>query len=320
MKSIVILIIIISFTYAGKVPVNLVTGVDTYISKLDTDSTLSHRSGLINLPTTEKDSIFNNSPSVLSVFDDEKSLHEINRNKPEKFEFEISYQYPSNKFIKLFEPFAAAAGLPTQYYDTINNTLIFIPENDKKLSFLSNYHVSYLITADSLEKIAKTAVKQYFPQLCGRIEFERTDITMQNGINLLGVEVCFRRIFRNGVILDNVSSIIISLNGIGEITSLRVKWPNFKKLKTPDNFLSYQFYRNVAMDAISSIADSIDTEYALSYVTVSGIARGWHLIYTGEKQILSPCLSFQCAITPIDGDQYTRFLSVPVLRKYYNKY
>ena len=320
MKSIVILLIISSFVFAGKVPVNLVKGVDAYISKLEKDRTLSHRSGLINLPTTENDSVLNSSPSALSILDDDQSLNEINRNKPEIFEFEISYQYPSINFIKLFEKFALNADLPTQYYDTINNTLTFISKTDKILNIASHYQINPFIPKDSLENIAKNAAITYIPQLRGRIEFERTDITMKNGTDLLGVDVCFRRIFRNGVILDNVSPIIISVNGNGEITSLRVKWPSFVKLNTPDNFFTYQFYRNVAIDAISNIADSTDAEFGLSYVTVSGIAKGWHLVNTGDKQIMSPCLSFQCDITAKNGDNYTRFLSVPVLKKYYSKY
>ena len=195
---------------AGNFPVQFSDNVNNYISNLSTNATLAQRSGLINSSSSLNDVTIKNAPSSLLLFDGASIQDTINRNRPELFEYEVQYLSPGSDFIGLFNSFVISANLLTHYYDSLNNMLVFIPNIDTILNVNAHYKINSAISNDSLESIAKGKVKMFLSPFVGRIEFNRTDITRQNGSNILGVDVWFRRIFRDGMVLGNTSAIIVS--------------------------------------------------------------------------------------------------------------
>jgi hypothetical protein len=321
MKTILPILFLPFVIYAGNIPIIFSNDVENYITNLSSNSTLAHRSGLLNSSSTKNDTALINSPEVLSFMDDATPLEKVNRNRQENYEYEIQEKTYENTFIELFQPFAAFAKLTTQYFDSLSSTLVFIPKDDTILNIAAHYHVNSANSKEMLENIAQKTTDLYLTPFVGRLEFDRTDITRQNGSDILGIDVWFRRIFRNGIVLDNVSSIIVSLNGDGEITSLRVHWPKFVKINVTNELVLYPFCKNVALDIISKTPDNIgaNSQETISNISINGVARAWHPINIDGKTILSPCLSFQSDFTTASGDHLTRFLSVPVLKKYYIK-
>jgi hypothetical protein len=321
MKTMISIILLSFAINAGNVPTKFTNDVEKYIENLSIKSTLPYRSGLLNSSTTQNDNAIINSPAILFLNDDIATFEKVNRNLPETYEYEIQDKTYDNTFIELFKPFTVFAKLPNQYFDSVAGMLVFIPKGDTILDIASRYHINSAKSKEMLESIAQRTVDLYFTPFAGRIEFDRTDITRQNGSDILGIDVWFRRIFRNGIVLDNASSIILSLNGDGEITSLRVRWPKYVKINVFNEIQSYPFCKNVALDIISKKADNIgdNSQGTFSNISINGVARAWHPININGKIILSPCLSFQSDFSTTLGDHLTRFLSVPVLKKYYTK-
>jgi hypothetical protein len=148
---------------------------------------------------------------------------------------------------------------------------------------------------------------------------ERTDVTRQNGSDILGIDVWFRRIFRKGIVLSNVSAIAVSLNGAGEITSLRVKWPKFERINIANVPVQWDVAKSMALDIIT---DTTAAAKGLNRVhktngTIVGLARGWKKVDAIGRIQLSPCLAFETDFLMENGEHAIQFLEVPMLQRYY---
>ena len=202
--------------------------------------------------------------------------------------------------------------------------MVFIPKTDVVLDVSSHYKTNGAIGIEALESVVMGKAASFLEPLAGRLEFSRTDVTRQNGAEIIGADVNFRRIFRNGIVSENISMVSVSINGAGEITGMRIRWPRFVQMKGSQETFPYHFYRSQALEVVSNTENNEDgvtsngPQPALVDAEISGIAKGWIAINSDEKKILSPCLSFQCDLTKSDKTIVTRFLNVPMLKKYYH--
>jgi hypothetical protein len=321
MKKTISLMLLMTFSvFAGKIPANFSSDVDGYVDNLSAKNTLPHRSGLLNSSTTETDDMLKKSPSVLFFYDGISSVENSNRNQPEYYEYEVRYEKPDTGFIGLFKHFTEITNLKNRYYDTLSDLLTFIPNGDAIFNVASHYKINREKSKESLVASAQKKVTELLPAFKGRIEFDRTDITYQNGSDILAIDVWFRRIFKNSIVLDNVSAVIVSLNGDGDVTSLRVRWPKFIRIAESNTPVSYSFCKNVARDIASTKAGEIEGEHQAKSVTITGVARAWHAIISNDITLLTPCLSFRNQITMDDGELLTRFISVPVMNKHFARF
>lgn len=119
--------------------------------------------------------------------------------------------------------------------------------------------------------------------------------------------------------LDNVSAIGVSLNGAGEITSLRVKWPKLISTGVMNSIVEYDTVRTVMMNIIS---DTTSARKGISYVKkatalICGVANAWCRTDQNGSMLLSPCISFQTRYSMQNGENPIQFLDIPILKKYY---
>lgn len=321
MKTVLYIIVIVFTIFAGNVATKYSENVDKYIMELSTNNMLAHRSGLLHDTLSLTDNALNKSMPVLLNFDNTNVKEKPNRNQQEIFEYDVLYGKPDSSFIDIFNSFSNAINLNKHYYDSLSKTLYFIAESDTAFSYAAHYKKNRDYGKTALENIVKANIKMYLSSFDGRIEFDRTDVTYENGIDILGAEIWFRRIFRNGIVLENISSIAISINGDGKISAARVKWPKFMKMNEPNKIKPYSFCKYVAFDVISNKTSELkgDEVVNTASASINGIARAWHAVFSNGIIILSPCLSFQSEVVMENGDHLTQFLSVPVLTKYFAK-
>jgi hypothetical protein len=323
-KTLVVILLSILGAHAGNLPVHFSSNVVKYLDKLPGNPNLAHRSGLLDGNSIRTDAALCKTSSILSYYDGVSANDPIAPARQESFEYDMEYSKPGPDFIRLFNSFSALANLPRHYFDTLNNQLVFIPQTDNVLDISSHYKPNGAIGIETLESVVMGKAASFLEPFGGRLEFCRTDVTRQNGTEILGADVNFRRIFRNGIVNESNSMISVSINGAGEITGMRVRWPRFVQMKGFQETFPYHFYRSQALDAVSNTDNNEEgvttngPQPALVDAEISGIAKGWIAINSDEKMILSPCLSFQCELTKSDKTIVTRFLNVPMLKKYYH--
>jgi hypothetical protein len=320
MRTIICMIALTSMVFAGNLPTKFKTDVNIFLDRANENNTLPHRSGLVKVSTPpEEDEI--NTSSVLSLYDDILE-DKINRKKLDQYEYEVSYEQPDSAFNGLFKSFSKETNLSKVYFDTLYQALIFIPVGDEVFNVSSHYRSNQGNSKNDIEKYALEKVHTLLGKFKGRIEFDRTDVTYQNGTDIVNMDVRFRRIFQNGIVLDDISSIIVSVNGEREITSIRIKWPKFRKIDTINRSFPYSYCKDAAFDIISQqtyAQKDGDTIHATN-AEICGVAQAWHSIKSNDgKKIISPCLSFESHFTMENGEQCTYFLNVPILNKYYIK-
>lgn len=112
------------------------------------------------------------------------------------------------------------------------------------------------------------------------------------------------------------------MNGGGDITSLRIKWPKINKLPQTYVPASYDLEFNSILGIFSDSSATIKDTKTIHKIngTIIGAAKAWHKIDLSGRSILSPCFIFQTDFLMDNGEHTTLTLTPPALQKYYPDY
>ncbi len=303
----------------GLVPQTYVLNVDINgLSHAIKYASIGHRSSSSNKAASIafadlKKTMASTSNAILSLYDDTSNSQQGN------YEYQAVFEKPGSEFASLFGSFVNGTGLQQQLFDSINNLLVFVSPKDTNFSVASHYCSNSALSVSALEAIAEAKVASLLSAFVGRIEYCRMDTTRQNGTDIINVDVWFRRIFRDGLVLDNVSAICVSVNGAGEITSLRVKWPKLINTGAMNDQVTYDTIKTIAMNIISDSTGAVMGMKLVKKVngSICGIAKSWFRVDLNGSTLLSPSVSFQTRFLMQDGEYAMQFLNVPTMKKYY---
>lgn len=320
MRSILILIfMVVSQTLAGvQVKVNEV--VNNYVQKHELTNEAPHRSGLLNADKSIKQKDIVNEPIIEddTIFSDSKVLEKWKA--PMVTEYSVIESTPSEPEMQLLSKKCQLVGSTNLKFDSSEHMIIIESPNDsiqfklkdlnKKESPLNKEQLK-----QSAEKFAKSALSKYW----NYIEYDRTDLTIKNDSVIVSADINFRRVFRGGIILDNISFINISLNAYGNVTSIKIKWPRFKQINNTKLAISLPNALNYAKIDYTETSKAENGEELATVLDfeIKSVAQVWHQIVNNGALRISPCYSFKSTAVLDNGQTADDILDVPICKSYF---
>lgn len=180
-----------------------------------------------------------------------------------------------------------------------------------------------LINAADSTKLINAIKAKLLPRLLKVKDLELHDIALlYTDKYISGASIRLRRIFNNGIMVDNSSYIEMSINSQLDVEQVEMVWPDFFKDPSPHLMLSKDsalaVLSSVLNDKFSSvIADGVPT-YVESF-TITSATNAWMLIYLKEKEVLSPAYSFILSAKLNTGVTTPITLSIPLIKESYEK-
>lgn len=181
--------------------------------------------------------------------------------------------------------------------------------------------LSHNLTADVLVTLGRN--KTVLNGFGSTLEYSSNDVTYVNNFVQM-VDLRYRRIFNNGIVLGEVSYVYVVLNGRGDIIAFKMKWPSFNPVTTNQLPISL----NSALEQIQTIYNSTISQGIavdengdkMSKSTVTGCALGWRAVDDSTRIIISPAFSFEAQISVVNKSNvsvdHSFFIDVPALKKY----
>ena len=308
MKIALLLLACCTYIFSGT-PVIIHPIVDEYVHKYSTSDDVPHRSGLLK---DEKKVLRKSSLKNDTIFTNERlSAH---WKASTAYEYSISQ---SNTF-----DIKSLPSLTDVYYDSLYNTLTISSAANSFDSLYARIKAN-VKKADNEELIAlaESFLKSNLQQYWNYLEYDRVDLTMKDNSEILSTDVCFRRIFRGGIVLDNVSYVKITINCASKVTCVTIRWPQFEKIDVDSSLSSLDDALTIAKGIYADTyfaSNSSDTS-ELSSIEIVGTSRAWHKVVKDNKMILSPCYSFLSKGTLRDGQLVYDRVNVPMIKSYFLK-
>jgi hypothetical protein len=170
--------------------------------------------------------------------------------------------------------------------------------------------------ADLVKAAAKLA-KKHLKAFKGRIEFDNTEFGYMNG-KVVNARLRYRRLFKNAILLKDMSYVYVKVDGRGTLKGIKVKWPGFNKVAGSEPAVELSKVMDRAVSEYANLPDARQGEktHRPKRATVMGMAAGWLPIVDGEKTRITPCYAF-AADVQFDSDlTEPTFIEVPLLEKY----
>ncbi|MBN1981123.1 MAG: hypothetical protein JW795_06305 [Chitinivibrionales bacterium] len=172
---------------------------------------------------------------------------------------------------------------------------------------------------EKLREIAHDYAKNLLSLFKGKIEYSNDEVERINNI-VAYYTVRFRRIFDHGIVLGNVSYVSLTVDGDGNLCTMEVKWPTFKKIQKAESAINL----DVAIDSASAAySEAFEAEregervYSLK-ANIEGVSLGWTPLFSdkGPLDILTPCYAFKAIMSLSNNESTPNFIEVPRLAKY----
>jgi hypothetical protein len=298
MRSILFLIAL-AFSVASD-PVTVSPDISAYVNGF-TMNTPSYRSGRINKT---------GSASIPNI--DAGTDHWQAASLPE---YAVVYNSPSQKLEQYLRSFFNGFSYS---YDSTSYIIQLISPN-----YSGSTQVDSLKTGFSKDTLIQLGMKyNIFKGFGNTLEYSNEEVTYVND-QIQMINLRYRRIFDNGIILGNVSYVDITLNGRGDIIRFRMKWPSFQLiLSDQPSVMPSSALQDIQAIYTSAIQQKTPINENGEVITKSNIiacALAWRLLDDQSKgMIISPAFSFEAQIS-VNNKNRSYFIDVPALKKYRKK-
>jgi len=137
--------------------------------------------------------------------------------------------------------------------------------------------------------------------------------------SIAGAIIRLRRIFKNGILADNISYISIVTDTKGTITSIDAVWPDF----TENVGIGEMISRDSAKAVLYSVlADKYSIAVGATRMTAEGYSitsatNAWQYVEYNNQKILSPAYSFTVNVEFDNGKTDYLILTIPLLKALY---
>ena len=161
----------------------------------------------------------------------------------------------------------------------------------------------------------------------GHVEFGNTIKGILNG-EIYQLTARYRRIFRGGIVLGDVSYLSVQLSSTGELISISGRWPKFVSNGKDEEAidieegldLATEFYQT-DFNGTKAVVD--DEQIEPTGARLVGIALAWQPMRldttsSAPPSLLTPCYATRANVTLKNGDVAPHFFSFPRLSKYAN--
>lgn len=227
------------------------------------------------------------------------------------FEYDIIEREPNQLVGKITAAVARPYGLDSYIYDTTRNCAIFSSlTTTQDLITRHNQGGNPKLSLEQLENNANEFVLKNLPMLHGKIEFDNQEVTYLDK-EILKCTFRYRRIFKGGVVLQSLSYINISIDEKGQLLSVEIRWPRFKKVNQPQ--------ATISVDTSISLLNSLLQENSKGRgANVKGASYAWMGI-DGQKKgtiMLTPCFFYVSDVILEEGKVEKSYVPVPLIQKY----
>lgn len=321
MKTAIIFVLGILTTIQASGHVSVNKKVQYFLEKTAISEETSHRSGLLDEKTMtfQKRNINNEriigNDTVFSNAIDSRRWKNSFAN-----EYIVIEKEPNDKKSNTLVKELSGSGLSRYTYDTNENKAeISTPDYSFGLMRQKFEDGGTLLSEEQLKANAQSFIDTYLRKYSKYLEYDRTDLTKINKKDIIKAKVCFRRIFRGGIILDGVSYVNVIVDPFGNIVCVDLKWPEFKEIDSPKAAISI----NKAMKIATEIYSQTDTaqsdveKTAIDEIEITGVAHAWHKIQKNDSLIISPCYSFTSTGHLRNGTICNDKINIPVIKDYY---
>ncbi len=307
--------------YADDFPIEIDSNVVHFVSKHKESGFKNHRSSLQNSEEANISNVSVKVPGFIADLEDEPGLSKCSSSKWKNgfdSEFLVKFEDPTNEFEELIKSSLKPYGIDTFRY-SMNDNEFYLERKDfiyNKMGVLDI--VGETLDTNDLLKIANHIVDK-IGIFKGRLEFSNFECGYLNE-NLHVVNIRYRRLFRNGIVLDNVSYFYLKLDATGKLISASGKWPRFIPLAAASEAidmntgveLTKKWYRgNFSKVTIKNAEDTPPIK-----AKIEGIALGWKCLESEKEIIISPHYAFKTDVTLKDGNKLPHFFYCPRLKKY----
>jgi hypothetical protein len=328
MKIVVIFLIAGCFmtTFSQEIPVTVKKQVDNFLEKKTYLNQNCHRSGKKAGGAEFFDDAQDMTTNAIMVeLEDDGDSPNTFKKWDNSFDSECQFEFrqPSDRLIEKLKARFEKTGLTDYQYDPKINILRFsagLSEKEFAIGVLQNQinPLSEIL----LEQEANRIAKKWLAGFKNKIEFDKTWTIAGNG-QITEYHMVFRRIFRHGIILDNISFVEVILFSDGRLKSIVIRWPKITSLpKAETTFEDFKVSASIRdmYSKFSSIMIDSDTKRIPVSADIDGVALAWKKLPDSEAyNVLSPCYAFKGVITFADGEKQDVYLEVPRLKKYHSQ-
>jgi hypothetical protein len=176
------------------------------------------------------------------------------------------------------------------------------------------------LSESELVKLAEKHAKRHLKPFKGRIEFDNTEFSYMNG-KVVNARLRYRRIFKNAIVLKDMSYIYVNVDRRGALKGVKVKWPKFKGIAGFEPALALSSIMDRAKVEVANLGEARRGTSVLKPKSASlkGMSAAWIPIVEGGKTRITPCYSFSTEVVFDSGDLDQTFVEVPMLEKYLRK-
>ncbi len=321
-KYLLSLLICSSITFAGNVKFQVNTIVQNYVEKFKAGTASGHRSGITEAQVTE----FRQLETDNSI-SDSTDVPGINIDKWKKL---IDAEY----FIKIceFKPAIIKAIknrlLPYgnfAYSYTISDGRFEFKRNDLKMKNDGTFEfLGTKLDSVNLLSIADDRLKK-LKIFNGNVEFNNPITGRLNG-DVYQITSRYRRVFRGGIVMEDVSYIAVQLSSTGELISIFGKWPKLISCGKDEEAVTIEDGLNLATTFYQTdfqeetVVKGNETSKPIS-ARLAGIALAWQPIWpagASSPTVLTPCYATIADVTLENGATTSHYFSFPRLVKYVN--
>jgi len=248
------------------------------------------------------------------VDDEDESLWKTKK----KVNYIIDYSKMSKCADKFRDLFAYEGLTEYQYMDQSNLLVFNHPNGGREVSAQIVRDLINTRTEAELKNIGLTLGEKLFAIFKNKIEFQCTEIEYTRGHTNLNqiskYSIRYRRIFNDGIVLQNISYIMLTLDGLGDLIEVEIKWPKFKKCENIKNGILIKDALILAKQEYNEIASRKVDEFlnieAIDRLSITGSCFGWtHEIIDGVN-LLKPSYGFVGIAETKNGKKEHHYINI----------
>jgi hypothetical protein len=181
------------------------------------------------------------------------------------------------------------------------------------------------LSLDELRKESDRVLRRLVPFLEDKVEYDNHRVTYEEGKKVESALFIYRRLFRGGIVDLSVSSLEVVLDGEGNLQSINLKWPTFRRAGAAAASLTVgpeEATRAAVQDVVRRFtlvrAWGRKDEMRAKSAELSGMAFGWAEVETGDGvALLTPSYTYSTRIKYSDDVELNPVIDIPLLRKYW---
>lgn len=325
--KICILMLLFLFICANASDISIETDnvINDFIKNHKKTEFVNHRSGFKKADKNTNSTVVADPTGFLENSDDKPGLTYSNAaawKKSSDKEYKVLFDAPTKEFGDNLVSKLKSNGMSTFRYSEEDKEF-YIERSDLKYNDEGLYSIDgNKLDSNELLKIADKIVKKA-EVFEGRVEYSNAEYGYLNG-KLSDVNVRYRRIFRNGIVLNNLSYLYVKLDVTGKVLSFKGRWPKFISYENESESIDMESSFGVTMNYYENTFDeSVFETYGQKLkpvkAKIKGMAFGWKALESETDPslvVISPHYSYMAEIAFSDGESLPHYFNCPRLKKY----